>query len=367
MSPFMKKAVKKAKLAFLWVERILRAPNHFGVSFGARLRLAVFGGYMVDQKALYDFDNNDKREYLSEFDWYRSRWINEPFDQMLNNKIICTEVLSPHAYVPKILFMKNKGRMVSLEKWRSDGYRSHEDVMALFKRFDVLFMKPLAAGKGRDVHRIEMEESLRGHSAHEIDHGVGGKVLVDGVPMSKDDFFAFLDANDEWFLSEGVRQHPFLDSLYDKTTNTIRLITLRDPKSGVYKVFFAVQRIGTSDTVPVDNGSRGGLIAKIDLDTGELSEARSLQALWSYDLHPDSGATIKGQRVPGWQALKTQMVELAKKFPFMNFIAWDILLTEMGPCIIEANTSSGVNIIQLWGPQRNGELGDFYRAHGVIK
>ena len=36
-------------------------------------------------------------------------------------------------------------------------------------------------------------------------------------------------------------------------------------------------------------------------------------------------------------------------------------------CIIEANTSSGVNIIQLWGGQRNGELGDFYRHYGVIR
>ena len=41
--------------------------------------------------------------------------------------------------------------------------------------------------------------------------------------------------------------------------------------------------------------------------------------------------------------------------------------TPEGFCIVEANTSSGVNIIQLFGPQRNGELGDFYRAHGVIK
>ena len=61
-----------------------------------------------------------------------------------------------------------------------------------------------------------------------------------------------------------------------------------------------------------------------------------------------------------------EMLALARTFPFMNFIAWDILLTDEGICIIEANTSSGVNIIQLWGPQRNGELGDFYRAHGVI-
>ena len=60
-------------------------------------------------------------------------------------------------------------------------------------------------------------------------------------------------------------------------------------------------------------------------------------------------------------------IELADKLPYMHFIAWDILITEEGHCIIEANTSSGVNIIQLWGGQRNKELGDFYRYHKVIK
>jgi hypothetical protein len=352
MSPFLKKAVKKAKLAYLWLGRILTAPNHFGASVFTRLHLAVGGGYMVDQNAIYDFKHNDRHEYLSEFDWYRSRWINEPFDQMLNNKIICTEVLEQYIYVPKVLFMKNKGRMVSLDKAHADGYRTNDDVMALLEQYGVLFMKPLAAGKGKGVYRMELSD---------------GVITVDGKVKDREAFYAFLDKNDGWFLSEGVHQHPFLDSIYDKTTNTIRFITLRDPKTGNFKVFFAVQRIGTSATIPVDNGSRGGLVSCINLETGELSEARSLQSLEVHENHPDSGAPIKGRVIPDWDKLKQQMLDLARNFPWMNFIAWDILLTEKGPCIIEANTSSGVNIIQLWGPQRNGELGDFYRAHGVIK
>ena len=51
----------------------------------------------------------------------------------------------------------------------------------------------------------------------------------------------------------------------------------------------------------------------------------------------------------------------------MDFIAWDLLITEEGISVIEANTSSGVNIIQLWGGQKKGELGDFFRYHNVIK
>ena len=46
---------------------------------------------------------------------------------------------------------------------------------------------------------------------------------------------------------------------------------------------------------------------------------------------------------------------------------WVVGMTDDGFTVIEANTSSGVNIIQLWGPQRYGRLGDFYREHGIIK
>ncbi|MGN0301574.1 MAG: sugar-transfer associated ATP-grasp domain-containing protein, partial [Anaerotardibacter sp.] len=127
-------------------------------------------------------------------------------------------------------------------------------------------------------------------------------------------------------------------------------------------------RIGTSSTIPVDNASMGGLVACINLETGELSEARSLHNLDVHEVHPDSGNPIKGVVVPEWERIKETALNLAKRFPYIVFVAWDILLGEDGKAyIIEANASSGVNIIQLWGPQKQGELGDFYRAHGVLK
>jgi len=348
----IKKLMKKGELAALWLVRILLAPSHFKVGLFTKLRMNFFGGYLSDQYVLYDFAHNNPKDYLSEFDWYRSRWINEPFEEMLNNKIICTSVLKSNVIVPEALLMKNKGRMVSLEQDKADGFKTFDDVVELLEQHEVLFMKPVSSGKGDGVCRI---------SLHEGDFYINEK-LVD-----KTEIRLLLANKDAWFLSKGIKQHSFEDSLYDKTTNTIRIITLRDFDTGCIKIFFAVQRIGTSATIPVDNGSKGGLVANINLETGQLSEARSLQKLVSYANHPDSGSRIEGQVIPGWNEIKEEVLALARKFPFLNFIAWDVLLTEQGICVVEANTSSGVNIIQLWGPQRNSELGDFYRFHKVIK
>ena len=164
-----------------------------------------------------------------------------------------------------------------------------------------------------------------------------------------------------------MSQSKVLNSIYDKTTNTIRMITVRNKDNNKCELIAAVQRIGTKQTIPVDNGSRGGLVAKIDVETGVLSSAKSIQKICDYDNHPDSNNPIKGVKIPNWNKVKNEIVSLMEKLPYIYFVAWDVLLTEDGVCIIEANSSSGVNIIQLYGGERYGRLGNFYRAHNVIK
>lgn len=344
-----RKLFNKARLFVLYFRRIIFVKNHFKCSFFKKVKANLSGGFLADQWMLYDFDHNDRHQYLSEFDWYRSRYINAPFDFLLNNKIAAAEILKQYIRVPESYMIKNSGYLTSFD---SKGME-YEDAVTLLKEKGMLFIKPYGKGKGNGVNILIYRD---------------GKIFVDQDEYSEEEFIKWLKSRDDWFLSEAMKQNKYLNDIYDLTTNTIRLITLKDPKTNKFKIFFAVQRIGTKDTIPVDNGSRGGLIAKIDLETGELSEARSLHNRNVYEVHPDSKAPIKGVRIPNWDSIKSQMLEVTNRFPYMHFIAWDILVLDDGTlCIIEANTSSGVNIIQLWGGQRNDELGDFYRHHKVIK
>ena len=340
--------LRKTRLFILYWRRIVFARNHFKCSPWKKIKANVLGGFTADQWMLYDFDHNDRHEYLSEFDWYRSRYINEPFDFVCNNKIASAEILKQYVRVPESFMIKNRGRLSSFDSVAMD----YEDAYTLLKEKGKFFFKPYGKGKGTGVVIMTYDKEK-------------DQPAIDMKPITHDQFIDHLKKHDDWFLSEAMEQHQYLNDIYDKTVNTIRFITLKDPETGMFKVFFAVQRIGTKETIPVDNGSRGGLVANIDLETGVLSEGRCLWNRNVYVNHPDSGAPIKGVQIPGWQELKKDMLDLANKLPYMNFIAWDILITPEGHCIIEANTSSGVNIIQLWGGQRHGELGDFYRAHNV--
>ena len=340
------KITKFIKLSAIWVIRILCAPTSFKVPLYKRIHYAIFGGFNADQIALYNINSKNKREYLSEFDWYKSRYINEPYNFILNNKLVCNDLLKQYIRVAETIVIKKKGVMYS-EK----GFDTDDKVLSELKKRKDLYIKPINIGKGIGVNKLSY---------------FNNKYYIDYKEVTKLDIRNFLMNRDNYFISECINQSKELDNIYDKTTNTIRLITIRNPKTNKCEVLFAVQRIGTNETIPVDNGSRGGLVAKIDLKTGVLSSAKSIKRIVDFENHPDSNNPIKGKKIKNWDKLMKQFTELMEKFPYLYFIAWDIILTEDGPVVIEANTSSGNNIIQVFGGQRNKELGDFYRAHHII-
>lgn len=333
-------------LVYIWFRRILFSPNHFKVNIFKRIFYAINGGYMADQIALYNLNSRNKKNYLSEFDWYKSRYINGEYSFLLNNKLVCSDLLKNYIFVPKTLFFKEKG----VYKCSDHLLTNEQELLDIIKLNKIVFIKPISRGKGSDVNKIEFKNK---------------DFYLDDKKIDEKKLLFMLKKRNDYFVSEYIKQSKELNRIYSNTSNTIRLITVREDNT--CKVLFAVQRIGTKETIPVDNGSRGGLVANIDLETGILSEAKSIQKNCNYEKHPDSGELIKGYRINKWDEIKKTFEKLMEQFPYFNFVAWDILLTDNGPVVIEANTSSGVNIIQLWGGQRNDKLGEFYRKYKIIK
>lgn len=95
----------------------------------------------------------------------------------------------------------------------------------------------------------------------------------------------------------------------------------------------------------VDNLHNGGIIADIDLETGELKTDGQDFFNNVYVRHPDTGYPIKGFRIPFFEEMK-QMIEKAGA-SFEALLGWDIAITESGPVIIEINSSPGAVILQV--------------------
>jgi hypothetical protein len=183
-------------------------------------------------------------------------------------------------------------------------------------------------------------------------------------------------SGDDYLIEEFCEQGEFENSIWPYSVNTIRIITLRESDKIV--AVAALQRLGVDKEKCVDNACAGGLYSMIDLESGRLSAARShskdklldndgMPLL--FDEHPVTGAQIKGRTIPNWKKLQDDIIHLHQQLLFteIDFIAWDIALTDNGYKIIEANTSCGMHFLQNFGGVRNGKVGQWMKDKGYIK
>jgi hypothetical protein len=148
--------------------------------------------------------------------------------------------------------------------------------------------------------------------------------------------------------------HPELADLTAGALATARLMTVLN-EHGKHEVALAVFRTGLDPHCPVDNYHAGGLVAPVDLTTGELGEASGggslnvprVARMIRYDAHPVTGGRIKGRRLPLWREAMALAVRAHAAFPGLAVVGWDIGLTPDGAVLVEGNSSPDVDLMQV--------------------
>lgn len=146
-------------------------------------------------------------------------------------------------------------------------------------------------------------------------------------------------------IEEPIRQ---CNEIYDFTgisVNTMRIITLVDD-NGVPHVAAAALRMGNGGSY-LDNFSSGGMGALVDIETGIISGPGKDRTGSEYLIHPYSGKQIVGFHIPDWESYKTYALKLAKRYPTMRYVGWDIVKNAQGEfCVIEGNKDAAPDVIE---------------------
>jgi hypothetical protein len=309
-------------------------------------------GFTADQYIRFNLKENNIKDYISEFERKKSRDINGAYYKILDNKYVFGELICKYIRVPVTYAHSRYGKVCGLGGSNID----NDSVFSFIKQKGCVVIKPVTSGDGQGVSMISYD---------------GKNWFIDNRQTEEEHLSTFLKGYESAIISEFMEQSAFSKSLFPKSTNTIRIITSRTT-DGEYEILAAVQRIGNEISAPTDNLSRGGIVAQIDMDTGVLGMATQFHTVSEnkqifFDKHPDTGEPIKGKQIPRWDELKRTVLETASKLYYLSYIAWDILLLDDGFCVIEGNASSGLNLFQVWGGQRNGPIGQAYKRFGIIK
>ena len=317
-------------------------------------------GFLSRDDALYDLDERRSR-YLSEYQRELTRPLNGRWKDALDNKLYFHRLLEPFdAHRPAVYAHLKGGRFIPIDDPITTSTPTTDDVgTRVRERLDRdgrLVLKPTYGTTGSRILVCESD---------------GERYQVNGEETPQSEFESLVSSLDEYLVCEFARQASYAADLYPDSTNTIRPLTMWDPKTDEPFITLAVHRIGTDRSAPVDNWSRGGLTADVDVASGELSHgvrAPRSGPIERHESHPDTGTPIAGTEVPGWSAIREGILDIAANYPQLPYVGWDIVVTDDGEfTVIEGNSCTDIDLLQVHRPLLDDPRARrFYEHHGIV-
>ncbi len=306
-------------------------------------------GFLSESYLIYNFKDNHPSDYLSD----KARYIKTPFidynfGYLIDNKLLF-DLYSSNTI--KALGLLTSGLLFT----RNDVQNAVEEINNYLNSDSGLVIKPIKGGGGFGIIFLERDNN---------------QIIINGCVASINKLEPILSSTNGFMLYKQFKQQGFSQKIYPYSLNTIRILTMIDPISKQPFIPIAVHRFGTKASGNLDNWSNGGLSACIDIESGEMGKAiaypRKGKLEW-YTTHPQTGEKINGIVVPNWHKIKEMILNEAQKISMIPYVGWDVVLSGDQILILEANTNSDVNLLQVHKPLLaiNG-VKDFFKYHKVL-
>lgn len=268
---------------------------------------------IIKYKKKYEINIED---YLS-FQFYNMEedQIATFFTYQMNNKLIdkSNEKSKKYIFNDKelfdIIFDDYLGR-----EWISNKSISYEEFAEFIENKEFLFYKKVNGSRGIGAKRID--------------------ILAYNGDIER--LYNDIKALDKGIVEEHIVAHKDINKICDTGLSTIRVVTLN--QNGKCKILHGVFMIINGDIVNCEV-TGGGLSACINVHTGIVeTDAVDIKRNF-YETHPISGEKIKGFQIPYWEEVVQLVNKIYDKVPGINYVGWDIAITEDGPIVIEGNAS----------------------------
>jgi hypothetical protein len=256
--------------------------------------------------------------------------INQDHILQVHDKYVFQQMTQPHVEaLPTLYGVIENGTFVPT----IDSQLGLDEVL---EQSEGVVFKPTRGGKGVGIHVVRSTDD-------------GLEVRLNGTKSTGQTISETIARLDEYLVFEFILQHEYAAAIFPEATNTLRVHSIINPETGEAEILRPVHRFGSSASKPTDNWSQGGYIAPIDETTGTIQELVVVEGNTRSRLkrHPETNSRVAGIAVPYWESVRELVCQAAEVHRQAPLVGWDVIVTETGPVLIEANARPDEVLLQL--------------------
>lgn len=280
------------------------------------------------------------KQYLTDFDYYRKAPYNDPaYTAQISKENLKKTLHAFDAFLPRYYLTIRQGILQRLEDWPDEIELSGAESVLLEKN-EILVMKRVS---GRAGAGFIAAKYLGGDS-----------FSFNDMTLCRKEAAAYIEGLDGYLVTEFVEQAETYRDIWDQTTHTLRVQTYKKDVSSPAEIVFAFLRIGSAKRLRAVSHvvSEGIYTTGIEVIAGDpiaTVTAGEDGRMTFVEKHADTGKNLQ-ICVPNWHIIAEKCMEMHDRLAKLNWLGWDVVVTDDGFKILEVNTFTGLVAPEAFQP-----------------
>lgn len=308
-------------------------------------------GFLASWAGYYGLSEKSINDYLSDYDFYRIWPCNDWTKIWVNDKLTLKHMLDGTCisdFMPEYYYYTIPNGIRRLMESEYDS--SIDGFIKELKNVKTMACKPNNGTMSQGFFKLSYYEGI---------------YTINDKEVTKQGVEEFVMTHPNYVFTEYLIPNAFFGQM-NPLIHTIRINTINkngdDPR-----IIGSWVRIPTSKTTDVNradltNKDNYNLITRIDND-GTLCDSKLAYAnhIENVCFHPDSGTKLEG-KIDNYSRLKNIVFEFCQRYNTLEFLGFDIGVTEKGFKCMEVNTHPGIMYDQMYTPWLKDDfIGDYFR------
>ncbi len=243
------------------------------------------------------------------------------------------------AMMPEYYFYSTKN---GLKELLDNPYKGHQDIATLIsvlKEKKEIACKPNNGTGSNGFFKLSYMDEI---------------LYINKDIVSEQDIETFVKDNPNYIFTEYLHPETFFASV-NPLIHTLRLVTV-NPDGNNPRIIGGYLRFGTANhgetnhmNKNADSKSQFDFVTKVNINNGHIGNSKSVyfNRVVSTLRHPDSGVLVDFV-IPNWSGLSTMILGISNRFFNIEFMGFDIGVTNNGFKLMEINTHPGIKYMQIF-------------------